>query len=244
VGRAFRAIWLGILDAYNELFPIVGMNLCWLLLNIPQTFVGLFVIQVATSSMAIPDESRQSVALVFSVILALLLVLGPNPASSGLHLWANRLVNEERVEFSLFWEGLRTYLRQALVLWLIAGVGTILLVANALFYLNSELLPLKIFGIVWLYAIVLWLAMMLYAMPLLIEQEDKRVRLVLRNAFFLTMAHIIPTVILLLVLAVLVVISVAITLLVAMLTAGVVALVMARALQLMLERYRPPAPAA
>src|SRR5207248_706167 len=109
---------------------------------------------------------------------------------------------------------------------------------------NSELLPLKIFGIVWLYAIVVWLAMQLYMMPLLIEQDDKRVRLVLRNSFFLTMAHILPTMILLVVLSILVVISVAVTLLVALLTASVVALVMARALQMMLERYRPPASAA
>lgn len=118
-----------------------------------------------------------------------------------------------------------------------------LLVANALFYLNMDVAIVKVIGVIFLYAIVLWLAMQMYMMPLLVEQEDKRVRLVLRNAFFLTMAHIIPTLVIFVVLTVLVLVSVAITLLVALLTASVVALVMARALQILLERYRPTAAA-
>ena len=52
----------------------------------------------------------------------MLLVLGPNPASAGIHLWAHRLVIEERVEMSLFWEGLRQYWRTAALLFLIDGV--------------------------------------------------------------------------------------------------------------------------
>ena len=50
--RAFKAIWLGIVDAYNELFPIVGMNLLWLLFNVPLVLIGLLVVQVATLSMS------------------------------------------------------------------------------------------------------------------------------------------------------------------------------------------------
>jgi uncharacterized membrane protein YesL len=244
VARPFRAVWLGILDAYNELFPVVGMNLLWLLLNIPLTLVGLAVIQIATSAMSVPEESRQAVGLVFTLLLALLLVIGPNPASAGIHLWANRLVKEERVEFSIFWEGLRQYWRPALALFLISGIGLILLIANALFYLNSDIAALRIFGIIWLYAIVLWMAMQVYPMPLLMEQEDKRLRTVLRNAFFLTMANVVPTLILFVVLGILVAISVAVTLLIALLCAVVVALIAARALQLQLERYRPATPAA
>src|SRR5262245_49514762 len=100
--KALRAVWAGIVDGYNELFPIVGMNLVWLFLNIPLGFLGLVLIQLITLTMGVADDSRQSVALVFSLLYALLLVIGPNPASSGMHLWANRLVKEERVEFSLF----------------------------------------------------------------------------------------------------------------------------------------------
>jgi uncharacterized membrane protein YesL len=237
--KALRAVWAGIVDGYNELFPIVGMNLLWLLFNIPLGFLGLVAIQVITIAMGIEEESRQSVALVFSLLFAVLLVIGPNPAASGIHLWANRLVKEERVEFALFWEGLRAYLGKSLALFSISVVGLFLLIANALFYLRSDLTPLRIFGIVWLYAIVLWMSMQLYMLPLLVEQDDKRVRLILRNAFFLTMANVVPSLILLVVLTVLVVLSIGLTLLIALLTGSVVALIEARALQLLLERYRP-----
>src|SRR5205814_4231751 len=72
--KALRAVWAGIVDGYNELFPIVGMNLLWLLFNIPLAFVGLVAIQIITVAMGVEDESRQSVAVVFSLLYAVLLV--------------------------------------------------------------------------------------------------------------------------------------------------------------------------
>ena len=240
MGRAFRAIWLGILDAYGELFPAVGMNLLWFVLTIPFSLLGLGIVQIAAGGQ--PDADTQTTAfLVYGVMLALWLVTGPNPLAAGIHLWANRLVKEERVEFSLFWEGLRTYWRSALVLFLLSGVGLMLLVANARFYLDSQYVPLKIFGVVWVYAIVLWLSMQIYLLPLLVEQDDKRLRLVLRNAFFLMMANILPTLVIFVVLTVLVILSIALSLLIVLLTAVVVALIAARTLQLLLEKYRPAA---
>jgi uncharacterized membrane protein YesL len=235
---------MGIVDAYGDLFQIVGMNLLWLVFTIPTAVLGLLVVQIATAAMTLPDEARTSVGLIFSLLLAVLLVLGPNPASAGIHLWAFRLVSEERVEFGLFWEGLRQYWRTAALLFLLDGVGLVLLIANALFYLNSGIGILFIPGIIFAYAIPLWLAIQMFALPLLIAQDDKRLRLVLRNSFFLAMANIIPTLTLFVVLTLLTLISAAVTLLIALVTACVVALILARALQMLLERYRVAAPAA
>jgi uncharacterized membrane protein YesL len=239
VGKGFRAIWLGFLDGYNELFPVVGMNLLWLIFNVPLVFLGLVVIQGGTMALSIDEESRQAAGLMFSILYAVMLVIGPNPAAAGIHLWANRLVKEERVEFALFWEGLRTYLGRSIVLYLISGIGLFLLIANALFYLRSELTILRIFGIAWLYAILLFMSMQIYLMPLLIEQEDKRLRVVLRNGLFLAMGNILPSLVLLVICGGLVVVSLGLTLLIALLTGSVVALIAARALNLLLERYRP-----
>lgn len=238
MGKGFRAIWLGIVDAYNELFPVVGMNLLWLLFSVPLVVVGLSAIQIGTLALGIDEESRTAASLVFSLLYAVLLVIGPNPAATGIHLWANRLVKEERVEFSLFWEGLRAYWRRATVLFLISAGGLFLLVVNALFYLRSEATPLRIFGIVWIYAIVAWLGMQIYQLPLLVEQDDKRIRLVLRNSLFLSMANVVPTLSLLVVCAVLALVSIGLTLLIALLTGSVIALVAARAVNMMLEPYR------
>lgn len=239
MGRTLRAIWQGIVDAYNELFPIVGMNLLWLVFSIPLALIGLLLIQAIALSLSLDDDLRQALSVVFSGLYAILLVVGPNPASAGIHLWANRLVKDERVEFSLFWEGLRTYLGKSLLLFAIAGIVLLLLIANAMFYLSSELIALRIFGIAWLYAVVLWMSMQLYVLPLLIEQGDKSVRLVLRNSFFLTLAQILPTLVLLAILSVLVVISIGLTLLIALLTASVSALITTRVVHSALERYRP-----
>lgn len=243
MARGFRAIWLGILDVYNELFPAVGMNLVWLLLNIPLTLVGTAVVIGYTSSGRAPDDPMQLVDLFSWYALAFLLVAGPNPAAAGIHHWANRLVHDERVEFALFWEGLRLYWVRALALFAISGIGLAMLIANALFYLTSQVGALQIFGILWLYAIVLWLSMAPFMLPLLVEQEDKRLRTVLRNSFFLMMANILPTLVLFVVLSVLIVLSIGVTLLIALLTAVAVAAIMARALQLLLERHRAATPA-
>lgn len=214
------------------------MNLLWLIFNIPLVIVGLLVIQGGTLALGVPEEEQQSVALLFSMLYAVLLVIGPNPAAAGIHLWANRLVKEERVEFALFWEGLRSYLGKSVVLYMISTVGLLLLIVNALFYLRSEMLALRIFGIIWLYAILIWLAMQIYMLPLLVEQEDKRIRLVLRNAFFLTVTNIIPTLTLLVICGALALLSIALTLLIALMAGSVTALIAARALNILLERYR------
>lgn len=241
VGRALRAVWLGIVDVYNELFPSVGMNLVWLLLNIPLGLLGTVLVISLTGGERAPDDPRQLVEVFAWFAMAFLLVAGPNPASAGIHHWANKLVHEERIEFALFWEGLRLYWLRALALFAIAALGLVMLVANAVFYLSSEIGALQIFGILWLYAIVLWLAMALFMLPLLVEQEDKRLRTVLRNSFFLMMANILPALILFVVLSALILLSLGVVLLIAMLTGVAVAAIMARALQMLLERHRPAA---
>ena len=238
MSKALRSTWQGILDAYGELFPAVGMNLLWLLLNFPLVIVGLGAIQLGTLTLSLEEDVQQAVTLLFTAIYAVILVIGPNPASSGMHLFANRIAREERVEFGLFWEGFRRYFWRALALFGIGSGGTFLLIANALFYLRSDLLPLRLFGIVWLYGIVVWLAMLVYMMPLLIEQDDKRVRVVLRNSFFLALANVFPTIVVLIVYIVLVLVSLGLTLLIALLTGSVIAMISARLVQTLLEPYR------
>jgi len=97
---------------------------------------------------------------------------------------------------------------------------------------------LRIFGILWLYATLIWLAMQIYMLPLLVEQEDKRLRLVLRNAFFLTVTNIIPTLTLFVICGALALLSIGLTLLIALMAGSVTALIAARALNILLERYR------
>jgi uncharacterized membrane protein YesL len=241
MGKGLRAVWSGLVDAYGELFPVVGMNLLWLLFSTPIMAVLFLIVIVTTGAVTAEEEMRQGLTTLMGIFLIVVMTLGPNPAAAGIHLWANRLVKEERVEFSLFWEGLRTYWWPATKLFVITIVGFYLLVINALFYLRSEITALQIFGVIWLYAIYFWMSMQIYQLPLLVEQEDKRLRLVLRNSFFLSLSNFLPTLVVVVICTFLTVLSLGLTLLIAMVTGAIVVLIANRALMSLLERYRPSA---
>ena len=241
MGKGLRAVWSGMTDAYGELFPVVGMNMLWLLFSTPILAVLFFVVIVSTSAVSAEEDMRQGLTTLFGIFLVVLMTLGPNPAAAGIHYWANRLVKEERVEFAHFWEGLRTYWWPATKLFLISVVGFYLLFVNALFYLRSEITVLQIFGVIWLYGIYFWMSMQIYQLPLLIEQEDKRLRLVLRNSFFLSLSNFLPTLVVIVVCTFLTVLSMGLTLLIAMITGALVVLIANRALLTLLEKYRPSA---
>lgn len=242
MSKALRAIWTGITDAYGELFSVVGMNVLWFLLSVPIGFAeSLLVLGWVGAAPVDTGDSRTLMIALLSTLLVVVLTLGPNPASAGMHFWANRLARDERLEFSLFWEGLRTFWWPALKLMAISHVGFFLLLVNALFYIRSDAAVLQAFGMVWLYATYFWLSMQLYQMPLLMEQEVRRVRLVLRNSFFLALREFLPTFILVVVLTFLVIVSMFVALLLVMLIGGLAAIISARALHSLLERYRPTA---
>ena len=241
MGKGLRAVWSGLVDAYGELFPVVGMNLLWLLFSTPIMALLFLIVIITTGAVTAEEEMRQGLTTLMGIFLVVVMTLGPNPAAAGIHLWANRLVKEERVEFSLFWEGLRTYWWPATKLFVITIVGFYLLVINALFYLRSEITALQIFGVIWLYAIYFWMSMQIYQLPLLVEQEDKRLRLVLRNSFFLSLSNFLPTLVVVVLCTFLTVLSLGLTLLIAMVTGAIVVLIANRALMSLLERYRPSA---
>lgn len=222
----FAIIWRGVVDVYGELFPMVGMNLLWLIISIP--IVG--VLTLVLSFVGIPPEFGFLVAMVFAMI-------APNPASVGIHNYANQLAKEERVEFELFWMGLKTLGLRGLGLLAISAIITILLGVNLAFYLNSSVRVLQFVAILWFYVLILWFTMLLYMNPLLVEQHTKSYKLILRNAFVLAIDNIIPSLLLLIVLVVVSVASVAITLLVALVSGSLVADVQTRAVLAYLQKY-------
>lgn len=222
----FAIIWRGIVDVYGELFPMVGMNLIWLVINIP-------VVAVLTTLLAlfkVPGQIGFVVAMLFAV-------LAPNPAAVGIHNYVNELAKEERVDFDLFWTGLKTLWRRSLILLLIGIVVTILLGVNFWFYFSSTVTVLRYLAILWFYVLLLWFTMLMYMNPLLVEQQAKSYRLILRNAFILALDNIIPSLLLLIVLVALSALSIGIPLLIALVSGALVADVEMRAVRAYLEKY-------
>lgn len=222
----FAIIWRAIVDVYGELFPMVGMNLLWLIISIPIVAVLTLVLVL----FRVQAELAFPIAMLFAM-------LAPSPASVGIHLYANQLAKEERVEFDLFWTGLKTLGVRSLVLLAICAVATVLLGINLAFYLGSSVRVLQYLAILWFYAMLLWFSMMLYMNPLLVEQNTKSYKLIVRNAFVLALDNIIPSLLLLIILVVLSALSIGITLLVALVTGSLVADAQTRAVMAYLEKY-------
>jgi uncharacterized membrane protein YesL len=223
----FSILWKSVVDVYDNLFPMVGMNLLWLLVSIPVVVVvtGILVL------FQLPGTIAFAVALLFAM-------LAPSPASIGVHLYANHLVKDERVEFELFWFGLRHLWSRSLALLAIGVAGATLLGVNLYFYLTNGTEILHYLAILWLYGIILWAMMLMYMNPLLVEQENKSLKLIVRNAFVLCLDNLIPSVVILVVLVALSIVSIGITLLAALLTGSFVAVVETRAVVTYLEKYR------
>jgi len=110
------------------------------------------------------------------------------PATMGAYHLTYEKAHGRRVEFELFWQGFRQYFGKAWALGAINLVVTALLVVNVLFYLNQ---PSWLFylTILWIYLIVIWLGVMTYVFPLAIEQEDKSIKLIYRNAALLAVGR-------------------------------------------------------
>jgi len=121
-------------------------------------------------------------------VLTLLVVTAP-PAAAGLHLVANRIVHGRRVSFGLFWEGFQQYFVAG---WKVAALdllALVLLLSNLQFYYSLANPWIRLVTILWLYGLILWLALQFYLFPLLLEQEDRGILLVYRNGLVLLFAR-------------------------------------------------------
>lgn len=113
----------------------------------------------------------------------------PNPLAAGLQQIANEQARADGVFFSDIWDGLRRHGPIAFRAWLLSLLGTGIIVVNLGYYGRAGgAVGLIVVGI-WVYVLLVWLAMHLYIYPLLMEQEVKRVILVFRNAFVMTASH-------------------------------------------------------
>ena len=109
------------------------------------------------------------------------------PATAGLAAVTNSIAHGTGQHFEDFKAGARDYLWISLRWLLLNVIVAALLAANVVFYgaIESPIGP--VFQVVAATLGAVWLAAQLYVWPFLMEQEDKRLRLALRNAVFLAL---------------------------------------------------------
>jgi uncharacterized membrane protein YesL len=175
-----------ILDLYEEWFPLIGANIVCFLCFIPGVVVILGLLGLVLER---PEVGQFWVVLLPLTVLA---ILAGGPALAGVHNLTNPIPHERRIEFGYFWEGFRKYWLKS---WKILGLwvlGAATLGINVWFYrmwwqrgTQIALLPVILF----LWILVLWLGIQPYLFPLMLEQEDKRVVLVFKNAILLALVN-------------------------------------------------------
>ncbi len=133
----------------------------------------------------------------------LLIIPGPF-ALAGVYIVGQRAVRGMGVSWGLIWGGVKEFGGRAFLLFLIVLLGYGILASNLWFYATPEVSPFPTSVTTWLIPIwivlgLLWTGVVFYAQSFLMELEEPRMLLVLRNSLFLTILHPIQTLILVIV---------------------------------------------
>lgn len=169
--------------------------------------------------------------------LCLLVIPGP-PATAGLYYLTNRVAHGRSVGLGIFFEGLRRYFIKGW-LWAMANVLFLAVMgANFSFYGRFQGFWVQFVKGLFLGAAVLWLALQLYTFPLLLEQEDERLRVALGNALFMALKNPGFTLVLVILVASIVALSLALVLPIGLLAISFIALLSNHAVLGRLEAYR------
>jgi uncharacterized membrane protein YesL len=178
-----------------------------------------------------------------SALLVIPVVTFP-PALAGLWHTANRLTNEKSIHWRDYFEGFRRYFWKAWGLALLNILVAAVVFTNISFYTPGNTpfeinptLSIWIRGL-FLGIVFLWLIIQMYLMALLLEQQDQRLRVALRNAAVLAVANPGFTLVLALLLLIVAVISTLFPVLWFAITLALFAVVCNKAVLHLLEPYR------
>lgn len=173
---ALQVLRFSLADLWQDFGQLVLMNILWsLALFLP--LVPLFVLT--------------NVPLVWVLLLILLFWL-PLPVISGaLCFVTNQIARGKSVGWGTFGYGLRRYWAKSLVVWGINLVALVLFVSNLQFYGVVLEGTWTYFALsAWLVLGIYWLLVQIFWFPMILELENERILLALRNA--LTMVIITP----------------------------------------------------
>jgi hypothetical protein len=164
----FRALGLTLRDLFDEFMLLIGCNLIWVVMCGPLWVLAFYAALDGMNG--------------FAVLVALLGVLPAGPATMGLVGIAQRITEGRASKLSDFFAAMRRYARAG---WLFAGawMGGLLLVLLNLGYYNTVggWLGVLMSGL-WLYGLIFWLSLLIYAPALIVLQEVPTLRLVARNS--------------------------------------------------------------
>ena len=180
---------------------------------------------------------------IVTALLAVLVITLP-PALAGLWNVANRVAQGKATGWSDYFEGFRRYFWKAWGLALLNILVITIAITNLRFYTPGnapfEIHPTLSLWIraLWMAVAFLWLTLQMYPLALLLEQEDQRLRVTLRNTAVIFIANPGFTLVLAALLLIVAIISTLLTPLWFLLTPALFAVVCNKAVQHLLKPYR------
>jgi uncharacterized membrane protein YesL len=139
--------------------------------------------------------------------IGIILIFTAAPATMGINHVANRIANYKRVDMDFFWAGAKQHIWQGWITLLLMLVVPAALLLNIRFYLGASGW-LQIAAFLWAWALLFFLLFVQYLFPLLWQQDEPRLGLMLRNALILTLRNPLYTFLMSLFILVLTIISV------------------------------------
>ncbi len=173
--RAFQALWLTTKDLLDEFLVLMVCNGIWSVISLPLILLALFL------------GVNGSIALALGTLL--LSVLPMAPATAGLYYMLNRLTEGYAIKISDLFSGMRRY---AIPAWKNFGfwmLGLIVILINLQFYNAVTNVFTAILVLLWFYALLVWLSLLIYLFPLLMLQSNASLRLTARNVFVMTLGR-------------------------------------------------------
>jgi uncharacterized membrane protein YesL len=144
---------------------------------------------------------RIGLLLVINVLwwlLMLPLITWP-PATAGLFHVVRRLTRLEESEQTTwrhFFAGFKLYWLKSWQLMAINLAIGFVIIVSFLFYLARSQFLLRLVSVPIFYIMLVWLGMQLYLFPLLIEQKNKQIKLIFKNAIVLALGNVVFTAVL------------------------------------------------
>jgi uncharacterized membrane protein YesL len=168
-------------DAFNQTNRYLGLMLVTnggaAALSLPVAVLGLVLLPAFHPGPFLP------------VALVAVVVIFPSPALAGAQFVAHETANRNPV----FWrdqiDGLRRYWWPALKCWAFSIAFALLLAGNAAFYFQHHFPLSGAIALLFVLLFTWWALCHLYVYPLIVEQEQKRLILIYRNAILIAVAR-------------------------------------------------------
>lgn len=182
---AARTLWTALVGLYEETLVLVGGNLAAVALNVP---IGLILVLIAVP-LGFAWDGQQLNSL-FLLGLGAMGVFLPTPGNLALAGLTQVAAGPDVPRFGTFRATLASRWRLALRASLVSVVVMAMLAWNVTFYATRFWPDWPAYiSVIWLYALVFWLGLHLYLVPLAVHVAEPRLVDLYKRAAFIALGH-------------------------------------------------------